>query len=103
MPVHELCHYIPAKIMGLNPSFDMFKGKFRVQTHDINDRQVLIVGLMPIPFVAIVIFMALYFMVDYSSIVNNKSLCLLIMIILSIIGSFLASGKDIELILHVFN
>ena len=101
--VHELCHYIPAKIMGLNPSFDVFKGKFRVQTHNINEKQALIVGLMPIPFVAIWIFMALVWLTDFANIINHKMLCLVLMILLAIGSSIIISFSDIRTVLNVIH
>lgn len=96
--VHELSHYIPAKIMGLNPKFEMKGWAFTVKTYNLTTNEALITGLMPIPFVAIWIFMSLFFIVDYSSIINNKSLCLILMIILAIVSSVIMSINDLKVL-----
>jgi len=103
LPVHELCHYVPAEIMGLNPSFEILKGKFTVETHNISNKQALIVGLMPIPFVTICIFISLYLVVDYTNIIHNKLLCLIFMIVLSIISSIMISISDLKVLYAIFH
>ena len=103
MPIHELCHWIPAKIMGLNPSFDILKGKFRVQAHYTNERQALIVGLMPIPFVAMLIFMSLFFLTDYTGALHNKELCLIFMIGLSVVSSIMISISDLKVLYAIIH
>lgn len=101
--VHELGHWIPAKIMGLNPKFEMKGWAFRVETHNLTRNKALITGLIPIPFVAICIFISLLLIVDYTSIVNNRLLCLIFMIVLSIVSSVMISISDLKVLYAIIH